>query len=73
MTCTCDSIAFVRVGDTILCCRCKQPVSLRPAVSGGVCNTVSGAAVSDKLVELEYRLMRERVEQAEKAKAAKGD
>jgi len=42
-------------------------------VSSGVCNTVSGAAVSDKLVELEYRLMRERVEQAEKAKAAKGD
>jgi len=31
MTCTCDSIAFVRVGDTILCCRCKRPVSLRPA------------------------------------------
>jgi hypothetical protein len=29
--CTCDSIAFVRVGDTIYCCRCKQPVSLRPA------------------------------------------
>jgi len=53
-TCTCESIAFARVGDTILCCRCKQPVSLRPAVSSGVCNTVSGAAVSDKLVELEY-------------------
>jgi len=31
MTCTCDSIAFARVGDTILCCRCKRPVSLRPA------------------------------------------
>jgi len=30
-TCTCDSIAFARVGDTIYCCRCKQPVSLRPA------------------------------------------
>lgn len=28
---TCDSIAFARVGDTILCCRCKRPVSLRPA------------------------------------------
>ena len=30
-TCTCDSITFARVGDTILCCRCKRPVSLRPA------------------------------------------
>jgi len=33
MTCTCrhDSIAFARVGDAIYCCRCKRPVSLRPA------------------------------------------
>ena len=33
MICTCrhENIAFVRVGNTILCCRCKRPVSLRPA------------------------------------------
>ena len=30
-TCRHDNIAFARVGDTILCCRCKRPVSLRPA------------------------------------------